>query len=274
MKIIDAHLHLFPTDEDWAEQSAQRVGHHNSIAHLREVYGQLNMVHGVVMGNRSLETGYHDYPADLFHYCVGLDRSLLGEGKQPLSDLPDRVEEHLKRDNCCGVKLYPGYNKIWLSDEMYEPVYELAARYDKPVAVHMGLTANARAHLKYCHPLVLDEVAADHKHTRFVMCHFGNPFLDCAAAVVEKNPNVSADLSGILDGRVDLDVYFREQAGYAGLLKTWITAISPWDKLMYGTDWPIVNLGEYIEFIKRLIPEQHWEKIFFDNANRIYGLGL
>ena len=132
----------------------------------------------------------------------------------------------------------------------------------------------ATTRVKYCHPLALDEVAADHKHTRFVMCHFGNPFLDSAAAVVGKNPNVSADLSGILDGRVDLDVYFREQAGYAGLLKTWITAISAWDKLMYGTDWPIVNLGEYIEFIKRLIPEEHWEKIFFDNANRIYGLGL
>ena len=132
----------------------------------------------------------------------------------------------------------------------------------------------ARAHLKYCHPLALDEVAADHRRTRFVMCHFGNPFLDAAAAVVEKDPNVSADLSGLLEGRVDLDAYFREQAGYAGLLTTWLTAIGRWDDLMYGTDWPIVNLEEYIRFIQRLVPEKHWEKVFFSNANRIYGLGL
>ena len=274
MKIIDAHLHLFPTDEDWAEQSAQRVGHHNSLDHLRQEYARLNMVHGVVMGNRSLEVSYHDYPGDMFHYCVGLDRSLLGKGSEPVADLPDRVEEHLKRESCCGIKLYPGYNKIWLTDPMYEPIYELAARYDKPVAVHMGLTAHPRAHLKYCHPFALDEAAADNPQTRFVMCHFGNPFLDSAAAVVEKNPNVSADLSGILDGRVDLDAYFREYAGYAGLLDTWLKAINSWDKLMYGTDWPIVNLEEYIEFIKRLVPEEHWEKVFFHNANRIYGLGL
>ncbi|MBS6292334.1 MAG: hypothetical protein KH446_11625 [Oscillibacter sp.] len=39
-------------------------------------------------------------------------------------------------------------------------------------------------------------------------------------------------------------------------------------------DWPIVNLGEYIGFIRRLVPETHWEPVFFDNANRIYGLGL
>ena len=29
---------------------------------------------------------------------------------------------------------------------------------------------------------------------------------------MEKNPNVAADLSGLLEGRVDLDAYFREQA--------------------------------------------------------------
>ena len=66
----------------------------------------------------------------------------------------------------------------------------------------------------------LDEAAADHKRTRFVMCHFGNPFLESAAAVVEKNPNVSTDLSGLLDGRVDLQRYFREQEGYVNLLRT------------------------------------------------------
>ena len=273
MKIIDAHLHLFPS-EPRTDAMAQGVGHENSIAHLRQVYGQLDMVHGVVMGNRSLEADYHDYPTDLFHYCIGLDSGLMEGGKRLIPDLADKVEENLERVSCCGVKLYPGYNKLWLSDPIYEPVYELAARYDKPVAVHMGLTSYARAHLKYCHPLVLDEVAADHRKTRFVMCHFGNPFLDCAAAVVEKNPNVSTDLSGLLEGRVDLDAYFREQAGYAGLLTTWLTAIGQWDKVMYGTDWPIVNLGEYIRYIQGIVPEVYWEKVFFHNANRIYGLGL
>ena len=53
-----------------------------------------------------------------------------------------------------------------------------------------------------------------------------------------------------------------------------MTAACGWDRLMYGTDWPIVNLGEYLQFIQRLGPESHWEKVFFQNANRIYGLGL
>ncbi|OUQ78338.1 amidohydrolase family protein [Flavonifractor sp. An100] len=273
MKIIDAHLHLFPPDPR-TDEMARGVGHENSVDHLRQVYGELEMVHGVVMGNRSLEVSYHNYPSDLFHYCVGLDSTLMEGGKRLIPDLPDIVEEHLKREACCGVKLYPGYNRVWLYDPMYEPIYQLCARYDKPVAIHMGLTAYPRAHLKYCHPLVLDEVAADHKRTRFVMCHFGNPFLESAAAVVEKNPNVATDLSGLLEGRVDLERYFQEQAGYVGLLRTWLTAICQWDDVMYGTDWPIVNLGEYIRFIQGIVPQEHWEQVFFHNANRIYGLGL
>ena len=273
MKIIDAHLHLFPP-EPRIEAMTERVGHKNSVDHLREVYEQLDIVHGVVMGNRSLAPEYHSYPPQLFHYCIGLDSTLLEDGERLIENLPDLVEENLKQDSCCGVKLYPGYNHVWLSDPVYEPIYELAARYDKPVAIHMGLTSRARAKLKYCHPLVLDETAADHPRTRFVMCHFGNPFFECAAAVVEKNPNVAADLSGLLEGRVDLERYFREQAGFASLLRTWLVAIGQWDNIMYGTDWPIVNLGEYIEFIKRLVPQEHWEKVFFENANRIYALGL
>ena len=273
MKIIDAHLHLFPP-EPRTNAMAEGVGHENSTEHLRKVYQELNITHGIVMGNRSLETGYHDYPTDLFHYCVGLDSLVMKRGSHIPQDLPDQIQAHLERENCCGVKLYPGYNRIWLTDEIYRPIYELAARYDKPVAVHMGLTAHPKAYLKYSHPMVLDEAAADHPKTRFVMCHFGNPFLETACAVMEKNPNVSTDLSGLLEGRVDLEQYFVEQAGYAGLLRTWLAAMCAGDRVMFGTDWPIVNLSEYIDFIRRLVPETYWEDVFFHNTNRIYGLDL
>lgn len=271
MKIIDAHLHLF-SNTDEIQALTRGVGHENSIGHLRHTYQELEMVHGVVMGNRSLDPAHHAYPKDLFHYCIGLDSFVTKDGFG--ADFPDLVEENLKRENCCGIKLYPGYSRVWLTDPVYDPIYDLAQRYDKPVAVHMGLTNGSRAHLKYSHPLILDEVAADHRKTRFVMCHFGNPFLEAAAAVLEKNPNVATDLSGLLEGRVDLNAYFQERAGYVGLLQTWLNYIGCWDRVMYGTDWPIVNLGEYIQYIARIVPERHHPAVFFDNANEIYRLGL
>lgn len=273
MRIIDAHMHLFP-DAPFVRGLCEAVGHENSVAHLRESYARLGMRHGVVMGNHSLDPAYHSYPGDLFHYCVGLDSSIAASEEARAADLPDVVETHLRRESCCGVKLYPGYNREPLTSPFYAPVYALAARYDKPVAVHMGLTASANAHLKYCHPLALDEVAADHPRTRFVMCHFGNPFLDAAAAVTAKNPNVAADLSGLLEGRLDWERFSTEQAGYLLLLKSWLAAVDDWTRFMYGTDWPAVNLEEYIGFIRHVVPEKHWDTVFFANANRIYGLGL
>lgn len=35
-----------------------------------------------------------------------------------------------------------------------------------------------------------------------------------------------------------------------------------YDKLLFGTDWPLAPVGPYIEFIKELIPEEHHEDVF------------
>ena len=201
MKIIDAHFHLFPSRPD-TDADVRAVGHENSADHLLACHRELGVIHGVVMGNGSIGPEAHRYPPQ-FSYCVGLDSQFLRS--HDIREALPQVEEHLGRSSCVGVKLYPGYNAVYVSDPMYAPVYALARKYRKPVAVHMGMTAMSGARLKYSHPLTLDEVAADWPDVQFVMCHFGNPFLADAAAVLEKNPNVAADLSGLLEGRVDLE---------------------------------------------------------------------
>ena len=212
-----------------------------------------------------------DNSTAILQYGAGTQKKMADFSENTAWEL---VEENLRRKNCCGVKLYPGYIKLPLNAPIYEPIYRLAAKYQKPVAVHMGLTSQPAAHLKYCHPLQLDEIAADHPDTQFVMCHFGSPFLESAAAVLAKNPNVAADLSGLLEAPLDLERYMTEQTGFVSLLRTWFAASNSWHKLLFGTDWPIINLGDYIEFIRRLVPEKHQNAVFFENANRIYGLGL
>lgn len=272
MKIIDAHLHLFDENRPHGQAMAQKVGHENSQAHLATIYQELNILQGVVMSNQFLEPEKHCYDPALFHYCIGLDSYVTKKGIP--KNAVELVEENLKRELCCGIKLYPGYQKVWLTDPMFAPFFQLAQDYGKPVAIHTGLTAHPRAHLKYSHPLIVDELAADHPKVQFVMCHFGNPFLQDAVAVLEKNPNVSTDLSGLLEGRVCLESYFQERGGYAKMLTDWLCYLGCWDRILFGTDFPIVNYGEYIQYICRLIPDQHWDKVFFHNANRVYQLGL
>ncbi|MGI5967100.1 MULTISPECIES: amidohydrolase family protein [Anaerotruncus] len=268
MKIIDAHLHFCRAE--YFDGIAAAAGHENTAEHLSEQYGKLGIVHGVVMGNRGL-SAQGDYPPFL-SYCVGLDEERLRE--ESYQQTVEQVQLHLQRKNCVGIKLYPGYNSTYVTDQIYAPFYELAARYQKPVAIHTGATAGKGALLKYSHPLTLDELAVRYPQVQFVMCHFGNPWLVDAAAVLEKNDNVAVDLSGLLEGRVNPCAFFAENGGYVEQLRIWMKYADCYDRVMFGTDWPLVNLKEYIAFIGRLVPERFQEDIFFGNANRIYQLGL
>ena len=44
--------------------------------------------------------------------------------------------------------------------------------------------------------------------------------------------------------------------------------------VMFGTGLAPNNFADYITFVKDFIPETYWDDVFFNNANRIYQLGL
>lgn len=267
MRIIDAHLHYHKNPH--FDQIARVAGHENTEENLRRSFQDNGVEIGIVMGNRGLTLEEHQYP-DFLRYCVGLDRYAL-DGREWNSAI-DLVEQHLKRTTCVGIKLYPGYSPYYVSDSGYGPIYELAEQFHKPVAIHTGALASRGGMLKYSHPLTVDQVAVEFPNVQFVMCHMGNPWVMDAAAVIDKNDNVAADLSGLLEGRIDVPAFFRDMVGYTEYLRTWLAYLGSWDRLMYGTDWPLVNIGDYIEFISRLIPEKYHEMVFFKNAHRIYQL--
>jgi predicted TIM-barrel fold metal-dependent hydrolase len=267
MKIIDTHIH-FAKHFNF-DQLAEEAGHHNSAAGLKADFDRLGITGAVVMGNRDLLLESHVYPGFL-RYCIGLDSNNFA-GADTASALR-QVELHLQRDSCVGLKLYPGYNAVYVSDPVYAPFFELAARYGKPVAIHTGELAGNWGNVKYSHPLTVDEVATAHPKTRFILCHLGNPWIVDAAAVINKNPNVSADLSGFLKGKQDMGEYFINNKSYVDFIKMWLQYMQAWDRLMYGTDWPLANMENYIGFIAELIPAKYHDLVFYENARRIYGL--
>ena len=270
MEIIDAHIHFRP--EPRFDELAEIAGHINSDAHLRERYAAHDIVHAVVMGNRSLQPSEHNYP-DYLSYCIGLDRTCF-KAEETVAQAC-LVEKHLQRNNCVGLKLYPGYNHFYIYDSMMDPFYQLAMQYKKPVSVHTGLTATSNALLKYSHPMVVDEAAVRYPQVQFVMCHIGNPWLVDSVAIMMKNENVAADLSGLLEGRIEnMPDFLAKKSGYINLLKGWLEYLDDYDRLLYGTDWPLANISNYIEFVAHMIPEKQQDKVFFGNANRIYHLGL
>ena len=267
MKIIDAHIHF--ADHAHFNQLAREAGHDNSSESLKADFDRLDIAGAVVMGIRDLSPESHLYPG-FMRYCVGLDSGNFVE--EDAASVLRQVELHLQRDACAGLKLYPGYNSLYVHDPVYASFFELAERYDKPVAIHTGELAGNWGRVKYSHPLTVDEVAADHPKTRFILCHLGNPWVMDAAVVIGKNPNVSADLSGFLRGKQDMGEYFTDNKSYLDYIKMSLRYMQAWDRLMYGTDWPLANIENYIEFVAELIPAKYQDMVFYENARRIYGV--
>lgn len=266
MKIIDSHLHF--AKGEYYDRIARNSHHENTAAHLQGQFEKYHIVRGIVMGNGDLRTDQSRYP-DFLSYCVGLDRGI--------SDNPEKqwaaVEKHLQQPNCVGIKLYPGYQPFYVSDDRLAPLYELAEAYHKPVAIHTGMTALPAALLKYSHPLTLDEAAVKWPHVQFVLCHVGNPWIVDAVSVLKKNQNVTLDLSGLLEGKIpDMNRFLTEERAYIAYLRMWFVYLRSYDRILFGTDWPLANIGDYIALTQAIIPQAYWHAVFYDNAERIYQL--
>ncbi|MGL4554512.1 MAG: amidohydrolase family protein [Gemmataceae bacterium] len=186
-----------------------------------------------------------------------------------------RVEGALKEGRVKALKAYLGYLPYGPSAPGYRPYYKLAAKYRVPVIFHTGDTLSRSAKVKYAHPLRVDEVAVDHPDTRFVLAHFGNPWIMDAAQVVYKNRNVWADLSAILVG--DAAVWAAmEKDGVIGRavkrIQEGIEYTEAPERFLFASDWPLSPIAAYRDFVRRMFPEALHAGVFRDNAAALFGL--
>ncbi len=184
-----------------------------------------------------------------------------------------RVESELTTGRVRGLKVYLGYLHFGPDDAGYCPYYELAERYRLPVIFHTGDTYSPVAKLRYARPLGVDDVAVDHPGVRFVLAHFGNPWLTDAAEVVYKNVNVWADLSGLAVGdAASLAAEERREAlheAQAELRRAFRYAERP-NRFLYGSDWPLVPMKAYRDFVAGAIPEVNHPQVFEENARSLF----
>ena len=126
--------------------------------------------------------------------------------------------------------------------------------------------------LKYAHPLNIDDIAVEYREVNFLIAHFGNPWFMDAAEVISKNENVYADLSGFVAGSDDYNYVTKYQLPRLKEAVGWIDDPS---RLLYGSDWPLTPMKEYIEFIRTLFPnEDDQEKVFCKNALQFFKLKI
>jgi len=171
-----------------------------------------------------------------------------------------------------GIKLYPGYQAFYPHDRRLEPVYEYAHRRGLPVLFHQGDTLDGLGLVKYSRPIEVDEVAGRYRDVRFVLCHFGNPWIAEGAELVYKNDNVYADTSGLL-AHPSYPYYERMVEQSRRVLYEAIITIGRPDRVLYGSDWPLEGLQDAVDLVDRLdLPAQDRAAILGGNARRLFGL--
>ncbi len=192
----------------------------------------------------------------------------LGDENTDLYEMEQRIREDLVQ----GIKLYPGYEDYAIHDASLEAIHRMAAKHQVPVLIHTGDTYHADAKVKQAHPLLVDEVAVEHRNVDYVMCHLGNPWLKDAAEVLYKNDNVYADISGLV--LTETDHPFEEHI--VDQVQDMIRYMGdPGRQLLYGSDWPLARMAPYVSFLEELaLDDTAKEAVAWKNATRLFDVRL
>jgi uncharacterized protein len=265
--IIDCHVHLNRYGEE------EPVALRDRYLALREEMDRHGVDYALVLASYIATDERPDTRQIL--EAVGDDRRIGVVGSVSYvnyraADLAD-LRSMLREGRLKGLKLYPGYEPFYVHDARMRVVYELAAEFDVPVMIHTGDTYDPNGKVKYSHPIEVDEVAVDFRDVTFVICHLGNPWITDAMEVIYKNPNVVGDISGFTLGHFEerferfMVQQVNEVVAFAG---------DP-SKLLYGTDWPIADMGSYIRFVNNLNlrPDEN-DLIFWQNSARLFRIEL
>jgi uncharacterized protein len=252
--VIDVHTHL-----SFSGKKEVTSG----ISVTREQFEleakQAGLVGAVALGHNGVYSFDKPFDKPLVIRCYGIREKFNAKD----------LEAKLKSKDARCIKVYLGYVHRYAYDKAYWPVYRLAEKYDVPVVFHTGDTYSTKGKLRYAHPLTVDDVAVDFPKVTFVIAHMGNPWIETAAEVAYKNPNVYVEASALLIG----DLQKKDTATFLEKPIRWsIGYMEGVDKLMFGTDWPLVSIPAYLEAYKRAIPKEHWCQVFFENAVKVFRL--
>jgi predicted TIM-barrel fold metal-dependent hydrolase len=138
-------------------------------------------------------------------------------------------------------------------------VYAAAERAGRPVMIHTGTSIFPGARNRFADPMAVDDVAVDFPTLKIILAHAGRPlYMNTAAFLVRRHPNVHLDLSGIPPKK--LLEYLPRLEDLA-------------DRCLWGTDYPspgVASMKKNVEdFLALPLSDAAKEQILWSNAEAI-----
>jgi uncharacterized protein len=253
MPIIDCHVHLNKYDK-MGSQAKKFTVLENRLDALLQSMTKNNVDYSIVISSYMVDANRpstsqiinivsrNENIRNRIRIVTGftIDNHTDEDLKQYITWLEDRL--------IIGIKLYCGYEHYYPYDKRYQEVYDICMEYGVPVMIHTGDAYSSKAKLRYAHPLNIDDIAVDNPELRIVMCHLGNPWIADCQEVLYKNSNVYSDISGLVVGDFRLPSAIR----YVSQINNLLNYVGKPHRLLYGSDWPISNMGSYLAFVRKL----------------------
>ena len=191
------------------------------------------------------------YPDRLFGlYGVNPMTAMAG-----VAELERAVKEHRFK----GVHIHPHGFDMAPDHAYYFPFYAKCQELGVPVVISMGHTLDIMP-IENGRPIRLDRAAIYFPGLAFVLTHTGWPWVEEAIAMAWKHPNVFLGTSAYAPK------YWKPE------MVKFINSHGQ-DKVMWGTDFPLIDHAESLEQIDALdLRETSKAKLLHDNAARIFGL--
>jgi predicted TIM-barrel fold metal-dependent hydrolase len=265
MEIIDAHNHIWPEKIVYkAKECLEGCKFVKKLVTLPTVYNLLKVMDESGI-SKSIVSSVASYP----HQVVSINDWLFSIKQNRLITFAsihpffDTFKEELKRikDNAFGIKLQPEFQNFYVDDEKTFPLYEELQKLSLPILLHCGAEISASGEIcSYSCPEKILRVIEKFPELKIIGAHMGG-FL-----MWEESLEKLAGKNIYFDTSDSIRVMKRE------LLEQFFVKHG-FDKIIYGSDFPIQDPKEEITFIKNLnISEENKQKILSLNIKELLSI--
>lgn len=259
MEIIDSHNHIWPLKvAEKAKEFLEKSFNHKMITLPIEEnilkYMDEAGIHKSVISSVASRT---DQVISINNWLF----SIKNERFIPFASMHpffDGYKEELKRikDNAFGIKLQPEFQKFYIDDESVFPLYEELQKLEIPVLFHCGVELSSPGEVRSS-PDRMIKVLDKFSQLKVIGAHMGGFLM--WEEVLEKiaGKNIYFDTSDSIRAmKPEILTNFFEKHGF--------------DKIVYGSDFPMQVPKEEVDFIKNLnISQENKEKILGLNIKKL-----
>jgi len=187
-------------------------------------------------------------------------------GIDPVSgDTDKKLDEVFIKYSLKGLKLNLSALKIYPDDERMKKIYSYCEKNGKPILFHSGMTWLPNAPSRYSQPICFEDVAIEYPNLRFGLAHFGWPWVNEAAMLALKYPNVFLDTALLyFDSPKE---FFKDVFTYH-IGQKWIDR-TLLDKVMFGSNYPRIEQKRMRAAVESLdLRPSTLKKVLGENALR------